>query len=166
MITPETFYSGDDYPGSHRKKEMWNAVNKRTEPHEARMFDTKSFAYGIAASIVLYFASVGAYTTAKQAMVKSQPAEVRLDNAYQSAVQELEMVVPQAVTQLRGTETMRQYVDLRTAQLKEIDSAIVDLRSEISTGDLSAMKQERLRHLYSMKLRVLQAMIEKGEIKL
>jgi hypothetical protein len=169
MIQPESFYQDNDYPDPKRKRRMWQAIESETQPRKRRFVliaDARSFAYGIAASVVLYFASVGVYNTVRDSMMKSAPADVRLDAAYRSAVRDLEDVVPEAVSQMKTGDNMKEYVDLSTMQLREIDSAIVSLRSEIREGDLSPMKQQRLRHLYSTKLKVLEEMIERGEIAL
>jgi hypothetical protein len=172
MIDKKIFYSNNEHPHRNAKGRMWNAIESETQPHRhifSLIPDRRSFYFGVAATVLLYFASIGAYSTVHQIMVRSEPADIRLDAAYRSAIGELEEVVPQAVEQIKSTPNMpslKDYVDGRMAQLADIDKAILALRAEIHDGDLSPLKQQRLRGLYTMKLQVLQEMIEKGDIQL
>jgi len=63
---------------------------------------------------------------------------------------------PQVTGQLRD----------RQQQLTLINVAIANLRKETNGKDLSPLKRERLRGLYSQELRILQEMIEEGDIEL
>src|SRR5882672_5917746 len=93
MMPPEQFYDDTETPSRQAKARMWRRIKREAGWHGIRSFfitDVRSFAWGMAATVVLYFASVGAYTTARQAMQNSQPAAVQLDAAYQSAIQDLE----------------------------------------------------------------------------
>ena len=91
---------------------------------------------------------------------------MKLDAAYQSAIEEFERVVPQIVSIGGNNPGEINYFTIRKEQLLKIDDAIAGLRSESSGSDLSSLKQKKLRELYSMKLKVLQEMVENGEIEL
>ncbi len=122
--------------------------------------------YGMAASIVLGLALVGAWTIVRQALENAQPTPLRLEQAYVSAIQEFERVVPSVtVSSAEGPQVAGQLRD-RQQQLRLINAAIADLRRETNGKDLSPLKRGRLRDLYSKELKILQEMIEEGEIEL
>ena len=54
---------------------------------------------------------------------------------------------------------------MKQQQLDLIDQAIRELRSNIARTDLSPVKQSRLRQLYSLKLQVLQDLLEHGDTR-
>ncbi|MFI5252213.1 MAG: hypothetical protein ACHQQQ_07255 [Bacteroidota bacterium] len=169
MITPEKFYDKTDLPDRARKIRMWQ--NIRQEIHKPKFLslyvaDTRSFIWGMAAAVLIYFASVGVYTTVRQSIQNSQPQVVRLDAAYQSAIKEFENVVPIAGAGGSANPGEVNYITLRKDQLSKIDGAITGLKSESMGADLSTLKQQKLRELYTMKLKVLQEMIENGEVEL
>ena len=64
------------------------------------------------------------------------------------------------------TNFLEEILSTREDQLRSLDAAIVDLKNEVNGHDLSPLKRARLRQLYSLKLRVIQEMIEQGEIEL
>jgi len=169
MIEPEKYYDADDLPGRPAKTKMWKEIKSRTGKKKVISFfvaDSRSFIWGMAASVLIYFSGVGIYTTLKQSIQNSRPEVVRFDDAYQSAIREFERVVPQVVSNPEGQSKEMKYLSIRKEELSKIDAAIVSLKAESSGIDLSPLKQRKLRELYSMKLRVLQDMIENGEIEL
>jgi len=166
MIQPDTFYQPDDHPSKQSKIRMWSAIQRETGSRKGSVFaiaDFRSFAYGIAAAALLYFASVGVYSTVRQSFENSKPQVVRLDEAYQSAIEDIEKFVPQVTYSNAITEPDKNYLEDRKDQLKKIDLAIEEFKHDIGSGDCSPRTQQRLRQLYSMKLSVLQELIDKGE---
>jgi hypothetical protein len=169
MIEPGNFYTSDDVPDEKSRNAMWRSIERSTSSLRAQSLlirDRRSFMYGMAASIVLGLALVGAWTVARQALENAQPTPLRLERAYVSAIHEFERVVPSATVQSADRPQRAGQLRDRQQQLTLINSAIADLRKETNGKDLSPLKRERLRELYSQELKILQEMIEEGEIEL
>ncbi len=167
MIDKSKFYSDDDSPTKKQQKKIWNGINRNINPREKiflHINDMRSFYYGIAASVLFIFASIGAYTTAKNILYDMKPEEMKLDNAYQSAIHEFQKVVPSFELASQKSENIKAFVNLKEEQLRFIDENISIIKGETGTTDLSPLKQLRLRQLYATKLKVLQEIIDKGEI--
>ena len=161
MISPEQFYDKSDTPSGGTKNRIWRGVRRALRSRRTSLFlmpERRSFLYGMAASLILYFAGVGLLGTITGALEGARPHDVRLDEAYMSAIRELEKMMPQTA----GGE----YVTARQDQLSKLDDAIAVLWKEAQRGDLSSLKQQRLRQLYGMKLQILQSVIENGSIAL
>ncbi|MBI3194812.1 MAG: hypothetical protein HYZ34_10165 [Ignavibacteriae bacterium] len=169
MISQEQFYHQHEHPDSKSKERMWKAIRSQIRQPGASLLyieSKRSFIYGIAAALLLYFTSVGVYITIGQAIESGKPQEVRFNEAYQSAIQDFEKVLPQLTNGMFANEKERDYVRVRKEQLAKIDAAIMSFLSERGKGDVSPLAQSRLRNLYSMKLQVLQQLINQGEIEL
>jgi hypothetical protein len=169
MIDPGKFYTHDELPDRSAKTRMWQNITRELRHAKyplSYVVDKRSFFWGVAASVIIYFTSVGIYTTVKQSVQNSRPDVVKLDAAYQSAINEFERVVPQTVSNTVADPNAKNYIVVRKEQLSKINEAIAGLRSESTGADLSSLKQRKLRELYGMKLKVLQEMIENGEIEL
>lgn len=164
MITPEEFYPKEHLLEGGRKKAMWRAIEAGIRPAR-RIVETRSFLYGMAAAVLVYFTSVGVLTTVRQSIERSRPEAVRLDDAYRSAIEGFEKVIPSVVPATGGKAQEENYIASRKAQLVSVDAAIEALRKETSAGDLSPLKRKRLRELYSLKLSILQEMVENGDIE-
>ena len=162
-----TFYTQEDHPSPEQKRRMWRAVRPgASRKRSVLMFipDARSFAYGIAASVFIYFSAVGVLSTVRNSIAGAKPDAVRLDEAYQSAIEQFERVVPRLVAS-KDAKTGPALAE-REAELSRMNAAIAELRLATGEGDLSPLKQRRLRQLYSLKLQVLQEMIENGEVEL
>ncbi|HEY4612601.1 MAG TPA: hypothetical protein VII11_06430 [Bacteroidota bacterium] len=169
MIDPKNVYRQDDVPTGKERQNMWRAIEQGIAPSRTPLFfihDRRSFVYGIAAAFVLYFASLGAWQVVKQNIEDQQPAEIKVDQAYRSAIGALEQVLPVATPMVHDTSDASGALSARQQQLLLLDAAIAELRKETGTTDLSPVKRARLRQLYSLKLQILQQMIEHGEIEL
>jgi len=169
MIGSEKYYSKEDEPDTKTRKNIWDKIQKEIYPAKHTLFmipDRRSFLYGIAASIIIYLSSVGMYHLISDIEERSQPMVIRLDEAYISAISEFERVIPAfAAAKAQSSESLDQ-INGRKKQLKLLDGAIEELGREINHRDLSTLKRARLRNLYSMKLQILQKMIEEGDIEL
>jgi hypothetical protein len=167
MIRKEEFYRETaDKPTRQR---MWSAIRREIHPPRAAMFaigDLRSFCYGGIAAALLYFAGVGLVATVRERANDAKPRAVRLDEAYQSAIEDFEKIVPAMATGGATAPNGGSYVEGRKQQLASISAAIAALKSEMQLGDLSPLKQQRLRQLYGMKLTVLQQLIDQGEFEL
>jgi len=169
MIEPRQFYKPNDLPAPESKKRMWRGIERETSPHRASLFfvaDMRRFAYGMAAMVLLYLATVGGVTVVRQLIESAQPSELKVDGAYQSAISAFERVMPSVVATASKTPPASGELASRQEQLRLLDDAINDLRRQTNGTDLSPLTRERLRQLYSMKLQILQQMIEQGEIEL
>jgi len=167
MIEKLKFYSENDNPSKNQQKKIWKGINRSITPGKKLIFrisDMRSFYYGMAASFLFIFASIGVYTTAKNVLYNMKPEEVKLDNAYQSAIKEFQKVVPSYEHASQKSENIKVFVNMKEEQLKYLDENIAAIRKETGTTDLSPLKQMYLRQLYAAKLKVLQEIIGTGEI--
>jgi hypothetical protein len=148
---------------------MWRRIRRHAAPLQPDTWfvsDRRSFLLGMAATIVLGLAFVGAWNLARQAFENAQPQPLRLEQAYVSAIEEFEHVLPFVTARISQTPQAKGELTQRSQQLSLVDAAISELRLQTNGTDLSPLKRERIRQLYAMKLRILQQMIEKGEIEL
>lgn len=166
-MKPEQFYRSDDHPSQQAKERMWRTISRSTGAATAILAirDARSFFTGMAAAVVLLLSGTGFYTLVTQLVESREPREVRFDDAYRSAIREFEEVLPSPV-RAASVESGSGRLQSRLEQLSLIDSAITDLRSDIARTDLSPLKRSRLRQLYSMKLQVLQEIIQLGGMEL
>jgi hypothetical protein len=167
MIRKEEFYR--EFADKPARQRMWAAIRREMHPSRAGMFligDRRSFLYGAVVALLLYFAGVGIVATIRETANNAKPRAVRLDEAYQSAIDEFERIVPAMANDGASAPTDRTYIDGRKQQLASITSAIASLKSGTQLGDLSPLKQQRLRQLYGMKLTVLQQLIDQGAFEL
>jgi hypothetical protein len=167
MIDPKTFYNPHDDPTERQKAKIWNAVAGAIAFRRTPLLmiaDRRSFFYGIAAAVIVYLAGVGLYHQVKETIDRTQPAVVQVDYAYQSAITALERAVPAVLTSAKP-EPVRERLRSRYDQLRMIDGAILEMKKEANGADLSAMSRSTMRDLYSMKLKILQQMIEQGELE-
>ncbi len=168
MIQPGLFYEGTGVPSDQRKQLLWRGISRaiagRQSGSSAR-FDRTSFLWGIAASFLLLFACIGFYATLNLIAEQNQPRQLKLERAYQSAIREFELVARTESDSHISNQNIEPR-DVRAEQLKQLDSAILRLRSEMRGKDLSPMLQSRLRSLYGLKLQTLQQMIEQGDLEL
>ncbi|MFA5833300.1 MAG: hypothetical protein WDA22_07485 [Bacteroidota bacterium] len=166
MIDPKQFYTDNDLPDEKSKQGMWDSISKSSWPTtNSYRFDRRSFIYGIAASFIIMFSSIGIYSVFKMLMETTQPQEIRMDRAYQSAIREFEAVVHSTATPSSST-TNNDLASLRVMRLQYLNQAIEQLRQETNSHDLSPLKRQRLHELYNMKLTLLQEMLQQGDIVL
>ena len=165
-MNPEQYYTKDDHPSSAARGRMWKNISAKTQipAPVLSIRDRRSFLYGMAASFLLILSVAGLISIVEKTMNANQPVEVRFDNAYRSAIAEFEDVLP-SITSPSTTNTQADFLKVKQQQLDLIDQAIRDLRSSIARTDLSPVKQSRLRQLYSLKLQVLQDLLEHGDTR-
>jgi hypothetical protein len=169
MTEPRKFYAPNDLPTPESKRRMWHHIERHISPRRTSLLfvaDKRSFAYGMAAMVILYLATVGGVTVLRQLVERTQPAELKVDGAYQSAISAFERVMPSVMATASKTAPASARLASRQEQLRLLDATINDLRRQTNGTDLSPLTRERLRQLYSMKLQILQQMIEQGEIEL
>jgi hypothetical protein len=162
MIKPEDFYSENEYPGGNTKKQMWNRIGKSV-PRESRApivnIDFRSFAFGFGMAFTVIFVCVGIFTLFSKYVSRDEPAYVKINNAYSKAIEEVEKSIPRL-------STVSSQSNSGVAKLTIIDAGIKEIQSDSGPGDVSPVKQNRLRDLYKMKLEILSRMIDVEESKL
>ena len=163
-MNPEQFYQGDDIPSRSTKQRIWRSIDRILQPHPPLFSvpDARSFVYGIAASFLVLLSSYGLYHMVERFTAVDRPAELRFDAAYQSAIQEFERILPSAAD-AKESDPGQEALEARLQQIRLIDAAIKELRTDIARTDISPVTHSRLRQLYGLKLRVLLEIIEKGE---
>ena len=166
MIKPEEFYTKNEYPDFRIKQHIWKRV-KKSIPHEGKIpvfnIDFRSFAFGFGAAFTVIFVCVGVFTVFSKFVQKDEPAYVKINNAYSKAIDEIEKSMPQLTTASSKTYTLGDLVSKQRAKLKNIDAGIQEIKSDISSSDLSPIKQSRLAELYKLKLEILNKMITMEE---
>jgi hypothetical protein len=170
MKTKNQFYSTSDLPTRAIKKRIWKKIKSEINfRHSYILFtipDKRSFFYGIAAAFLIFFISSGIISTVQNAFESSKPHAVKLDAAYTIAIREFERVMPEIAATSASGKVTDNIISIRIDELKNVDKAIIHLQNDAANGDLSPLKQKRLRQLYSIKLSILQEMVENGEITL
>lgn len=163
-MNPDQFYRDDDHPARSTKQRIWRSIESVLQPRQPLLSisDTRSFAFGIAASFLLLFSGYGVYHMVERVVAGDRPAELQFDAAYQSAIQEFERVLPVA-SGPSADDPEKELLEARLQQIRLIDAAIKELRTDIARTDLSPVTQSRLRQLYGLKLRALLEIIEQGE---
>ena len=167
MIDPKQFYSKDELPDAMTKQRMWKSISMLLFPVKNTtvfMFDRKSFVYGMAASFILMFTCIGVYSTVRQFIENSQPNEIKADKAYQTAINEFEHLLYSTNTSTVQSQN-NDLASVRKNQLRYLNEAIDKLKQDMNSHDLSPLKRQRLFELYTMKLTLLQNIIQQGEIE-
>ena len=165
-MNPDQFYRQEDLPTRKERTTMWKHIAAGIRPGAIFLSipDRRSFFYGMAAAILLILSGFGLSTVLGRFAVPEQPAELRFDEAYRSAIREFEEVLP-AVSRESETDRARELLQTRRQQIAMIDAAILELRNDIERTDLSALKRSRLRQLYALKLQALLEIIEQGDLE-
>ena len=167
MISPKRFYRASDEPSRKRIGALWRSVERELLPTSThpRRFDFVSFAFGMAAAVAAFFVLVGVYTTLHEVAESSRPLAVKLDIAYNNAISGFEEVaLPVHSDSDRSPRAALR--ESRLEALRSLNSAIAQFQSEAGSRDISSVRQEQLRQLYSRKLRLLETMVEEGDIRL
>ncbi len=166
-MKPEQYYTEDDTLSTETRNRLWRQI-ARSMGQRRVLFairDARSFFAGMAAAVILFLSGAGFLSLMNAFIDARQPQEIRFDDAYRSAIREFESLVPPA-TPVTLTEPAADALQSKLRQVVLIDSAIVQLRSEIARTDVSPLKRLRLRQLYNMKLQVLQDIIQLGDFEL
>lgn len=165
-MNPDQFYRKDDSLSPTAHKRLWAIIASRRRIPSTfwSIPDGRSFFYGMAASLVILLSTAGLVSILGQTLHARQPAEIQFDDAYRSAIAEFEDLLP-AVSSSARAASSHEALRAKLQQLVLIDAAIKDLRSDLASIDLSPLKQSKLRSLYSMKLQVLQEIIEQGDTR-
>jgi hypothetical protein len=166
-MNKDHFYQPADFPTREERRTMWNRIKGHTlaERPFLSIPDRRSFFFGVAAAFLLVLSSLGLFTALQHLADSEQPAEIQFDQAYRSAIRQFEDVLP-VVSRAGGNDQARDLLQTRRKQIEMIDAAILELRSDVPKTDLSALKQARLRQLYTLKLQVLLEIIEQGDVEL
>lgn len=166
MINKDDFYM-EKSPDQKTKNKIWKNIEKEIKPERKWFLSFRSlpgFYYGMAASVILFFTCYGIYSFSRSVLYQMKPEELKLNTAYVSAIREFEKVVPAAVS--TGNYYEKDLLSSKMEQLRQTESAILELKRETYNNDLTPLKQLHLRQLYVTKLKILLEIIEQGEVTL
>ncbi|MBU1100044.1 MAG: hypothetical protein KKA84_06530 [Bacteroidetes bacterium] len=160
MINKNEFYSDKDTLSTESKNALWDGIQKELFPRKDffSMFDVKSYTLGFTTAIIFLFAVIGMYTVGKSFLYENKPDELIINSAYQKAIIEFEEALPR-INKVGNTVRVDEFLQVKQEELKEIDVAIEQYGKDYSKNDYSQLKQERLRRLYKLKLKVLESII-------
>lgn len=162
MIRPEKFYDGKDNPSMIKRKKMWRNIERGLDLRMYQApFHFKSFAFGMAASVILFFTSIGIYNTVQNYFDSKKPGSVKINNAYREIIYDLEKIIPAKIS--AESIAVDEFIRSRREKLENIDKGIYELQAVSRNSDFSTIKQERLRELYLMKLRIIEEIIKMEE---
>lgn len=160
MIDKNEFYENSDEPNMQAKRQLWRGIRKEIIPSRDlfSMFDIRSYGLGFATAFLFLFAVIGMYTVGKTLIYENKPNELIINSSYQKAINEFEQLLP-IIAKTNNTVQVDEFLQVKQEELKDIDVAIHQYVQEYSKGDLSQIKQDRLRSLYKIKLNVLEGII-------
>lgn len=166
MINEKDFYEKNDSPGSFQKRKLWKNISREVfKDHsvEVNFIEWKSFSFGIAAAVIIFFVSVGIYTIINTITEKQKPQIVHLTEAYRTTVARLENILPERIYMERTVDVDEQILP-KKEKLVYVNEAINELQNEYNKNDYSKLKLERLYSLYKMKLEILEDIIAMEDI--
>ncbi len=169
MPTPDNFYSKKELLDNKSRYAIWknikNSITRKSKPRLPYL-DTRSFAYGMAAAVILFFSLAGMYSFVSNLIEKKQPDFIKINNAYTTAIDKFEKALPEKLLVGKENTNLDEFISIKQENLNNINTAIFELQGELHERDFSSIIQNRLRTLYSMKLKILEELIliEKGEI--
>lgn len=162
MIRKEKFYDDNEKLRLSRKKKIWNNVNQyiSNQPKSVIHMDWKSFAMGIAATILFLFTGYGIFSSVESLIYNQQPDYIKVNNIITSFTDDLETQVNQIHKPSGNIPiSIDDYISSRKEKLENINYGIKDIRTELNTVSDSEMKHKKLRELYLMKLSVIEEII-------
>ena len=166
MIREKDFYEKNDMPGSFRKRRMWNKISGELfsrNSSDNKFIEWRSFSYGLAAALILFFTSVGIYTVVNTISENQKPQIVQVTEAYRNTVARLENILPENIKAGQPVDIDEQLLP-KKEKLLFVNEAISELQNEYDKNDYSKLKLERLYSLYKIKLGILEEIIAMEEI--
>lgn len=165
-MNSDHFYRESDHPTPQDKKRMWNRIEAAVRPPTGlRIADRGSFVYGMAASLLLLFSAYGVYHAVQHVTETRTPAALRFEEAYRSAIDGFEDVLPAAIN-AADPDRAPGITDMQRQRLALIDAAIREMQADVNRTDLSPLKRSHLRQLYILKLQAMFDIIERGDTRL
>lgn len=153
-------------PTNVELKSIWNNIEPEIPKKKTTLIlirDKTSFYYGVAASIIIFFAVNGLYQFILDLNWNSKQDIQKAQIMYHEAVSRLEEI-PVLVSGNKE-ENNSGYIESRRKGLKLIDQRINELQNDITKTPISSDLQfDELRKLYSKKIDLIQQMLQKGEI--
>lgn len=166
MINPNDFYGKEERLNQSGKNRIWNNIERRVFEKKEPFFsflEFKSFSFGIGFTVILFFLSIGVYSSFKYINEQNRPETAKINDAYEQAIENFSKFIPAASkNELPGID-VDEKITVKKEELKSLDFAIMEFREESNGGDYSPIKQSRLRDLYKMKLKVLNELIDLEE---
>jgi hypothetical protein len=158
MIDKNNFYGKDSEIPARSKARIWYNIKNVIAPGRKHFFggiELKSFAFGIAASVLIFFASVGIKSTINNYVDSNLSFEQQINAFYLDAISKFEKNLPTVASYNDEPGLNDDLLVVKKEQLGTVDEAIKIFNSEGNTFDKSRIKQVRLMELYKMKLQLL-----------
>ncbi|HRI30581.1 MAG TPA: hypothetical protein PLQ21_03550 [Candidatus Kapabacteria bacterium] len=157
------FYDDDDMPSMEARQRMWNRISQSLSTKKQAHFfiETRSFFYGMVASVLITLCGVGLYSTVG-GLVSSEN-ENKETEAYKTAIREFEKVVPSKIS-LQSNQY--EIIQDKKQHIAMIDKEIDKVNKEMSSPEFAELRRITLRQLYHTKLSIILSMIDNGEMEL
>lgn len=158
MIDKKTFYENESTIPIRTKSRMWKNIKKELMPERRSFFasiEYKSFAFGMAATIVLFFTFVGMKTTWENYVDRNMPVNQKINSVYMDAIGKFENTLPILVQGNTISNREERLLAVKREELKTIDDALNIIKSDLDKYDNSPLIQTKLRELYGIKLKVI-----------
>ena len=162
MKDKKTFY-GDDYSIPFRtKSRMWRNIKRELRPERKSILSViefRSFAFGMAAAVILFFTVVGVKTTLSGYIESKKPVTQKINNVYSETIDRFEKTLP--IVSVDGSSSIKdqRLIPVKMEELRTIDEAITIFKDDMGKNDNSPVKQTKLRELYKMKLQILNELL-------
>jgi len=164
MIDKQRFYSDEDSINNTTKKVIWKnirkSIDKNKVPSRILVVDLRSFAYGIAFSVLILITALSAVKLYPQLFPGLRTEDVIIKNAYKSAADELEKSLPKFVNSLDESERIQELLNVRMDELNYINKAIRQYNIFVDNSDVTSIKEMRLIELYQLKIDIINRIIK------
>lgn len=158
MIDKKEFYGNEATIPFRSKSRMWKNIKNELKPGHSGFFasiEYRSFAFGMAAAVILFFTSVGIKTTWENYMETRIPVNQKINTVYTDAIGKFESTLPVLVKGAVKSNRQERLLAVKKEELETIDEAIKLLNNDLAKNDNSPLIQSKLRELYGMKLKVI-----------
>ena len=169
MIDKKDFYEPDESISPSVKKELWKNINSSITPQKEKSFwsfEYRSFAFGMAATVILFFTFIGVKSTVSNFIYENKSYNEKINNSYQEVIGSFEKTLPLILANKERSIKLDDILSEKTEELKVINYAINEFKDNSNSIENSPIKEERIRKLYRMKLEIINDIIELEEREL
>jgi hypothetical protein len=155
------FYLEQDFPTKEEKIELWESISMGVHPnqfHKKRPIDWRSFWMGSVAALIVFFSFIGLFTTVKSLRAPTNLSGYQIDEAYEEALTNLQMLSPKLVAHETGVNSQN-VISVQQENLEEIDTMIEEIRTDMLINGVSDIKRRQLKRLYAMKLQIVKELL-------
>ncbi|MCF8261683.1 MAG: hypothetical protein K9J12_12975 [Melioribacteraceae bacterium] len=158
MINQNEFYSKNDEPKKYSKFRVWRKIRSEIRSTKSKRMELRSFALGFATALLAIFAFAGVFNLYTQLTIERLPQQVKINNAYKSAIDEFEKILP--VKSFDPNQDVDLVLASQLEKMNDINTAINTIKNERNDRDFSKINMQRLRLLYKMKLETIEQIIK------